>query len=640
MTQAAWCSAALLAAGTIYLGLAAFVWSNRKVAGSYALIVMLLGVKVWALCYAMEIASTTIEAADHWAARKYIGIVVLPPALWAFVWQYTGRGRLPRPAMAALLVHPVVTLGILLVNQRLIQDYYPEPPDTLDRVFGSPIPDNGVLFPIHQGYVGTVMLAATFYLLWQLSRVAPPYRRQGRVLIVASVIPFLANLAWTSLPGNLGLVDPTPFLFLVTGFVLVWGFFRLRLLNLVPVARGLVLEQMEDGVLVLDLFGRVVDANPAASQLLGRDKFTMVGRLGADFLPVLEWMLQARQPDSPTDETEVLIRRPDVEGGRTVSLSLTDVRDAAGRMSARLAVLHDVTESRRTEHQLRELLEEKTALADTLQQGLRPATLPDVDGVRLAARSVPAQHDRVSGDFYDVHPAGPGRSAFVLGDVSGKGVHAAIVTSMARYTVRTLSAQGWRPRQVLEQLNDALRAADDPERFCTVVYGHLEQHLPPPDGPGGVRLTLALGGHPPPLLRRRDRSVQAVGTPGTALGLVPGVEIHEVHLDLAPGDVLLAYTDGVTEARRGEEEFGEERLAAVLAAVGAPPPRQATGPALEELRGGGVRVDVGTDLEVRRDGVPLDRRGLADEVADGVLAAVSSYASTRDDVALLVLAVM
>jgi serine phosphatase RsbU (regulator of sigma subunit) len=352
-------------------------------------------------------------------------------------------------------------------------------------------------------------------------------------------------------------------------------------------------------------------------------------------------MLLARSPEAPPEETEVLIRRVDEQDGRTVSLSLTDVRDAAGRMSARLAVLHDVTEHRRKEMQLRELLEEQTSLADTLQQGLRPATLPDVEGVRLAARSVPAKDGRVSGDFYDVHPAGPGRSAFVLGDVSGKGVHAAIVTSMARYTVRTLSAQGWRPRQVLEQLNDALLAADDPERFCTVVYGHIEQQLPRPDGPGGVRLTLALGGHPPPLLRRRNRTVQPVGTPGTALGLVPMVEIHEVHIDLAPGDVLLAYTDGVTEVRRGEDEFGEDRLSAVLAAVGAPPPRQASGPALEELRGGGVRVDVGLGLEVRTD---ADNgrvgRGLADEVAEGVLSAVRSFAPSRDDVALLVLAVM
>jgi len=417
----------LLCAGVIYLGLAAFVWSNRKVTGSYALVAMLLGVKVWSLCYALELASTNVPDARVWAGLKYVGIVVLPPALWSFVWQYTGRGRLPRPALAALLVHPVVTLAILATRQDLLQDY--RDPDRLTWVLGtSPSAAEGRLFLYHQLYVGVVMLSATVFLLWQLSRVAPPYRRQGRVLIVASIVPFVANVGWTSFASDRWhVVDPTPFLFLITAVVLVWGFFRLRLLNLLPVARGLVLEQMEDGVVVLDLFGRVVDVNPAASRLLGRDKFTMVGRRGSDFLPVLGPMLDARRPDpdARADETEVVIRRAGVVGqpardddARTVSVSLSDVRDAAGRMSARLAVLHDVTEHRRAEARLRELLEEQTALAETLQQGLRPAQLPDIDGVSLAARSVPATgRVSVSGDFYDVHPAGPGRSAFVLVEV-------------------------------------------------------------------------------------------------------------------------------------------------------------------------------------------------------------------------------
>jgi PAS domain S-box-containing protein len=644
MDQAEWCAVAMLAAGVIYLGLAAFVWSNRRVAGSYALIAMLVGVKVWALCYALELASTEVGDARVWAGLKYAGIVVLPPALWSFVWQYSGRGRLPRPALAALLVHPVAVLTILAVEQELLQDYDGSPAPITWVLGTSPSPAEGVLFVYHQAYTGVVMLSATVFLLWQLSRVAPPYRRQGRVLIVASVVPFVANVLWTTTASDRWhVVDPTPFLFLITAFVLVWGFFRLRLLNLLPVARGLVLEQMEDGVVVLDLFGRIVDVNPAASTLLGREKFLLVGRRATELLPALGPMLAGRGPDAPPDETEIVLRRPDRQPARTVSLSLSDVRDAAGRRSARLAVLHDVTEHRRTERRLRELLEEQTALAETLQQGLRPAQLPEIEGVRLAARAVPAAgRVSVSGDFYDVHPAGPDRSAFVLGDVSGKGVHAAIVTSMARYTVRTLSAQGWRPRQVLEQLNEALLAADDPEpeRFCTVVYGHVERHLPPPAGPGGVRLTLALGGHPPPLLRRRDRTVQPVGTPGTALGLVPAVEIHEVHLDLAAGDVLLAYTDGVTEARRDSEQFGDERLAAVLAAVGAPPPRQAGAPQEEELQRGGVRVGVDLEVRVGADGGARGGPELAEEVAEGVLDAVQNYASSRDDVAVLVLAVL
>jgi sigma-B regulation protein RsbU (phosphoserine phosphatase) len=307
---------------------------------------------------------------------------------------------------------------------------------------------------------------------------------------------------------------------------------------------------------------------------------------------------------------------------RDVSVSVTWVTDQVGRQIARLVVLRDVTERNRTERQLRVLLDEQTKLSETLRQTLRPASLPQLPGLRLAARSVPAARGGgVSGDFYDVHPVNDSVSAFVLGDVAGKGVHAAVVTSMARYTVRTLSAQGWPPSEVLVQLNRALQSDDDPERFCTVVYGQVHQPGQRQGQragqaqagestatSGGVRLVLTLGGHPPPLLRRRDRSVQPVGLPGTVLGVLPKVELHEVTVDLAVGDVLLAYTDGVTEARSGDELFGEDRLAAVLA---------------------GVECEPGAD--------PGASTHLADAVADAVLRAVTAFASERDDIALLVL---
>jgi sigma-B regulation protein RsbU (phosphoserine phosphatase) len=187
---------------------------------------------------------------------------------------------------------------------------------------------------------------------------------------------------------------------------------------------------------------------------------------------------------------------------------------------------------------------------------------------------------------------------------------------MARYTVRTLSAQGWPPHEVLQQLNRALQTADDPERFCTVVYGQVHPPAvsdPSTDPAGSVRVVLALGGHPPPLLRRRDRSVHSVGRPGTVLGLLPVVEVHEVTVDLAAGDVLLAYTDGVTEARSGAELFGEQRLAEVLAGVD------------------------DNDFDPGADGHPPAGQ-LADAVADAVLRAVEVFSSERDDVALLVVA--
>jgi len=338
---------------------------------------------------------------------------------------------------------------------------------------------------------------------------------------------------------------------------------------------------------------------------------------------------------------------------------MTWVTDPVGRRIARLVVLRDVTERNRTEKRLRELLNEQTRLSETLRLSLRPASLPQLPGLRFAARSVPsARGEGVGGDFYDVHPAGAGVSAFVIGDVSGKGVHAAVVTSMARYTVRTLSAQGWTPREVLGQLNQALQTPDDLERFCTVVYGQVRE-VPAaagadPDagvdsgatGATGadpqarrVRVTLSLGGHPPPLLRRHcDGSVHAVGRPGTALGMLADVDVYEVEVDLEAGDVLLAYTDGVTEARFGGEQFGEQRLAEVLAAV----PR-VVGP---DWPAPGWRA---AHPEHERDPWADTRSGpeaagphpatrLADAVADSVLAAVESFAAERDDVAVLVLA--
>jgi PAS domain S-box-containing protein len=609
VTMSALIIMALLAAGVAYLGLAAFVWSNRQAVGAYQLIVMLLAVKVWCICYALEIASRTVGTAQWWAGLKYVGIVMLPPALWSYVQAYTGRRQLSRRVFALLLIHPIVILALLAVpstHDRIQR--YPARPDTL---YGSPVPDSGgPVFWLHAAYVSGLMLSAVFTLMARMARIAPRYRRQGALLIVASLLPCVGNAIW-NLSGVGSIPDPTPFLFLITGTVLVWGFFWLRGLDLTPIAQDLVVEQMADGVLVLDVYGRIADVNAAGVAIVGRPRGLLIGRSAADLLPGLSPLLDKAEVDTTANgrvEDELLI-----PPSQEVSVSLTGVTDPMGRHIARLAVFRDVTDRNRTERQLRELLDEQTRLSETLRQSLLPRSLPDVPGLRLAARSVPsARGGGVGGDFYDVHAVTEGVSAFVLGDVSGKGVHAAVVTSMARYTVRTLSAQGWTPREVLQQLNRALltsteTAADDAERFCTVVYGQVIR--PSDDDLAGVRLTLTLGGHPPPLVRRRDRTVTTVGIPGTALGLLPTVDVQEVTVDLAPGELLLAYTDGVTEARTDGQEFGEERLAAVLAAMESQPVTPADG-----------------------------RPGLADAVADAVLDAVAEFSPERDDVALLVLA--
>jgi PAS domain S-box-containing protein len=602
----------------IYLGLAVYVWFHRQAAGARGLVAILLANVVWSVCYALELTSRTIASAEAWSGLKYVGIVGFAPAFWAFVISYSGhRGPLRARTLIALSVEPTIVLVLLAVpgTRSLIHTFSS---DSDGSFSGFPLAATGPLFWPHAIYSYLVLLTAMGLLVVRLFRIAKPYRRQAHGLILAVVVPLIGNFVFNVDPGLTMWIDPTPFLFSLSALVLVRGFFQLRLLDLAPVARSLVIEQMVDGVLVLDVHGRVIDANPAGSELLRQARGGVVGRYVTDLLPGVQDLLD-RQHVSRSARGQIRLDADSETEAVDLSLSLTSLNDQAGAPSGRLLVIADVSEQVSTQRKLAELLDEQTRLAALLQTGLRPPALPKVTGLVIAARSLPGERGRnVGGDFYDVHPAAEGDWAFVLGDVSGKGVRAAVVTAMVRYSVRTLSAQGWTPRQVLEQLNTIMLEPDDPERFCTLVYGRItplpwstRQRLRSVVGrSNGIRLQMSLGGHPPPFVHRRGGGIAPLDLSGTALGLLPGIKVDEIAVDLMPGDLLVAFTDGVIEARRDEEQFGDARLAwAITSAVDRLSRIAHIGPA-----------------------------ELVETVADEIVAAVTDYSQDRDDVAVLVMA--
>ena len=209
------------------------------------------------------------------------------------------------------------------------------------------------------------------------------------------------------------------------------------------------------------------------------------------------------------------------------------------------------------------LYTERTAIAHTLQAELLPSMLPDIPGVRVAVRYRAAgELNEVGGDFYDVFARrGEASWAFEIGDVSGKGAEAAAVTALARHTVRTASLQPASPGELLETLNEALLIQRAGSEFCTVCLGELSLS----DGSG--TLTVALGGHPPALVLRASGEVEPLGQSGTLLGVFADPDLHEATTSLGPGDTVLLYTDGVTEAGPTGEEIGDEGLAALLAGL-------------------------------------------------------------------------
>ena len=209
------------------------------------------------------------------------------------------------------------------------------------------------------------------------------------------------------------------------------------------------------------------------------------------------------------------------------------------------------------------LYEERSYVARTLQEGLLPDRLADVPGLDVAVRyhSI-SDGGAVGGDFYDLFDVAENRWLLAIGDVCGKGTAAAVLTGLARHTIRAIAMREEGPAAVLEFLNEAMRRQVSDSSYCTVGCATLSL------GPDGrLSATLASGGHVFPLLLRRGEPVREIEVPGTLLGFVEDLQLEVVPFDLEPGDTLVFYTDGVTDARGDGERFGEDRLRAVLEAA-------------------------------------------------------------------------
>jgi PAS domain S-box-containing protein len=214
------------------------------------------------------------------------------------------------------------------------------------------------------------------------------------------------------------------------------------------------------------------------------------------------------------------------------------------------------------------LYTERSRIAHTLQVKLLPERLPEIPRALMAARYRAAgELNEVGGDFYDVFQRSSTEWALVVGDVSGKGAEAAAVTALARYTLRAAALEDAPPSGALQRLNTAM-LYDDTSQFATVVVAYLSSG---PDN--SIDLRLALAGHPPPAVVRRDGTVEMVGQFGTMAGLRPDIAVHDVDVRLAADDVLLLYTDGVTEAGPRRTPFGEAGLVSVLSGMGGHTPQ-------------------------------------------------------------------
>jgi serine phosphatase RsbU (regulator of sigma subunit) len=229
-------------------------------------------------------------------------------------------------------------------------------------------------------------------------------------------------------------------------------------------------------------------------------------------------------------------------------------------------------------------------ISETLQRGLLPTNLPEIPGIETAVESQPAgEGDLVSGDFYDWFVSGARSWDVMLGDIGGKGPAAARTTALARYTLRADAVHEDRPSRILALLNGALRR-QAPGETCTVAYARL---IPRQDD--GAELILSLAGHPLPLVIRSSGGVEQLGAAGNLLGAIPDPLLADHHVLLAPGDAVLLYTDGLTDAYAPQRVTSvQELIQALTSCAGQAAADMATGVQRVALDGGGdgARDDV------------------------------------------------
>jgi sigma-B regulation protein RsbU (phosphoserine phosphatase) len=348
-----------------------------------------------------------------------------------------------------------------------------------------------------------------------------------------------------------------------------------------------VYESAPSGQVSTTMDGTIVLVNATLLGWLGLDRDAVVGRMRFADLLTIGGKLYHETHLAPSlrmqgEVSGVALELKQNDGGRLPVLISSVVKYDDGEpvlirttvfdAQIRRAYEEELLRGRQVAEQARRQAEaDRAQLQDALavlQQSLLPAQLPDVPGVETAAYYHTASAIQLGGDFYDVFAVDQQRWGFFLGDVCGKGPAAAAVTSLARYTLRAAALHD--PGSALATLNAVLNeryATGDP-RYCTAIFGTL---IPDP-ATGQVEVEFASGGHPPPLLICADGTAGFLpSADGTLIGILPTGEFPPTRLRLQPGDTLLLYTDGLTEARVDGDFYGEQALRSLaLQYAGAP----------------------------------------------------------------------
>jgi diguanylate cyclase (GGDEF)-like protein len=337
----------LMVSALLNAALGLFAWRHRSVAAAPSFAALMAACCCWSLFYGLHLAATDAWSKLAFAYALQMGAIAVPVAWYVLALRYTGHDAWLTPrAMALVSAVPVLTAVLVLTNQ---WHGWFWSAFTLVRRPGGGVgveTRNAWGFWLHVAYSWVLQSVAVVLLVAKLAGSPHLYRRQAGAILIGALVPWIGNVLYIT-----GLMhfsaNPTAFLYTLRGAAFAWAIFRYRFLDLLPVAREAVVEGMEDGVIVLDESGRVVDLNPAARALLKADGRPLVGRPGAEVLG--PWGVLAEGGDGVA-QAEIEADTPD--GRRHFDVRVTALRHGR-EYGGRVLVLRDVSDRARAQEALR-----------------------------------------------------------------------------------------------------------------------------------------------------------------------------------------------------------------------------------------------------------------------------------------------
>ena len=329
----------------ILLPLAAFAYRRRQVRGAAWYAALLTAIAIWSGCYAAELWSASLTFKTAWLDLKYIGIAALPVAWVGFILDFVARDRDFIKAVTARMA--LVALAVLVVawtnpwHELFWGHVTVQPLGELSLMIG-----RGPLFWINVTYTYAVLWSGIAILIQQAIRSPYLYRKRAAILITATVLPWLGNVAFMSRLEGPANIDSTPFLFACTGVLAAIAVFRYRVLDPIPTLGDARIEVIGDGLLIADAAGRIADLNRAAESQIRRSRAVVAGVLLGDVLPGL--------PPLENREARLDVTLESPRGPLLYDVRVSPVRSYRDRLTGFVVLLTDVTERRRLEAELRE----------------------------------------------------------------------------------------------------------------------------------------------------------------------------------------------------------------------------------------------------------------------------------------------